>query len=59
MVSRENLVILLCATAGLILATGGRVLTDLNDTVLIGLLVVVGVVTPQLLNGYLDTRESE
>jgi hypothetical protein len=57
MVSRENSVILLFATAGLILAYGGRVVTNLNDTVLIGLLIFIGVVTPQLLNNYLNNRE--
>jgi hypothetical protein len=58
-VSRENTVVLLFATAGLVLAYGGRVVTDLNDTVLIGLLICVGVVVPQLLNGYLDGRNSD
>jgi hypothetical protein len=57
MVSRENAVILLFATVGLVLAYGGRVVTNLSDTVLIGILIFVGVVAPQLLNNYLDTRE--
>jgi hypothetical protein len=57
MVSRENKVILLFGTIGLLLAYGGRVATNLNDTVLIGVLLLVGVVTPQLLNNYLDNRE--
>jgi hypothetical protein len=59
MVSRENKVILLFATVGLALAYGGRIVTDLNDTALIGIVVVVGVVAPQLLNSYLDSRDSE
>ena len=59
MVSRENRVILLFAAVGLVLAYGGRVVTDLSDTVLIGVLIFVGVVAPQLLNNYLDTRDSE
>ena len=57
MVSRENATILLFATVGLVLAYGGRVVTNLSDTVLIGILIFVGVVAPQLLNNYLDTRE--
>ena len=57
MVSRENVVILLCMAAGLALAYGGRVLTELSDTVLIGALLTVGVVVPQLLNGYFDASE--
>lgn len=59
MLSRENTVILLFTTGGLALAYGGRVATDLNDTVLIGILMVVGVVAPQLLNNYLDNRDSD
>ena len=58
MVSRENAVILLSATVGLVLAYGGRVTTDLSDTVLIGALLTVGVAVPQLLNGYLDARDA-
>jgi hypothetical protein len=58
MVSRENAVILLCMAAGLALSYGGRVLTDLSDTLLIGALLTVGVVVPQLVNGYLDAQEA-
>lgn len=59
MVSRENRVVLLLSTAGLVLAYGGRVVTNLSDTVLIGVLIFVGVVAPQLLNNYLNNRESD
>jgi hypothetical protein len=59
MVSRENRVILLFATVGLVLGYGGRVVTNLSDTVLIGVLIFVGVVAPQLLNNYLDNRDSD
>jgi hypothetical protein len=59
MVSRENAVILLSATVGLVLAYGGRVTTDLSDTVLIGVLILVGVVVPQLLNEYLDDSDPD
>jgi hypothetical protein len=58
MISRENTIILLFATAGLALAYGGRVLTNVSDTILIGILLFVGVVAPQLLNNYLDNRTS-
>jgi hypothetical protein len=59
MVSRENRVILLFATVGLVLAYGGRVVTNLSDTILIGVVIFVGVVAPQLLNNYLDNRDSD
>jgi hypothetical protein len=59
MVSRENAVILLSATVGLVLAYGGRVTTNLSDTVLIGVLILVGVVVPQLLNEYLDDSDPD
>jgi hypothetical protein len=59
MVSRENKVVLLFGTVGLVLAYGGRVATNLDDTVLAGLLLFVGVVTPLLLNNYLDAREGD
>ncbi|PHQ45820.1 hypothetical protein DJ68_10760 [Halorubrum sp. C3] len=58
MVSRENAVILLFMAAGLALASGGRVATGLSDTVLIGVLILVGVVAPQAVIGYLDAESS-
>ena len=58
MVSRENAVILLFMAVGLALADGGRVATSLSDTVLIGVLLFVGVVAPQLVNGYLDAEDA-
>jgi hypothetical protein len=58
MVSRENAVILLFMAAGLALAYGGRVATDLSDTLLIGVLILVGVVAPQAVIGYLDAEDS-
>ncbi|WP_324759745.1 hypothetical protein [Haloarcula montana] len=57
MVSRENAVILLFATVGLVLAYGGRVVTNVDDSILIGMLICIGVVAPQLLNNYLDTKD--
>jgi|APHM01.1.fsa_nt_gi hypothetical protein len=59
MVSRENAVILVFATAGLVLAYTGRVVTDLDDAVLIGAVVFMGVVAPQVLNSYLDTEDGD
>jgi hypothetical protein len=52
--SRENAVVVLCATTALVLAYGGRVVTSLSDTVLIGVVILVGVVIPQAVNSYLD-----
>ena len=54
MFSRENAVVVLCATTALVLAYGGRVVTSLSDTVLIGVVILVGVVIPQAVNSYLD-----
>ena len=59
MVSRENKIILLFGTAGMALAYGGRVVTDLDDTVLIGVLLFVGILLPQIVNSYLDKHEGE
>jgi hypothetical protein len=59
MVSRENTVVVLFATVGLALAYGGRVVTNLDDTVLVGILIFVGVVAPQLLNNYLENRNPD
>ena len=59
MVSRENKVVLLFATVGLALAYVGGVVTSLNDTVPIGILIFVGVIVPQLLNNYLSNRSSD
>jgi|JXWS01.1.fsa_nt_gb hypothetical protein len=59
MVSRENAVILSFMAAGLALGYGGRVATELSDTALIGVVLFVGVVAPQLVVGYLDSDASE
>ncbi|QKG93277.1 hypothetical protein EXE43_11045 [Halorubrum sp. SS5] len=58
MVSRENAIILLFMAAGLALAYGARVVTDLGDRLLIGVLLLVAVVAPQLVIGYVDGAES-
>jgi hypothetical protein len=58
MVSRENAVIVACMAVALAAAFGGRVLTDLSDTLLFGVLLLVGVLVPQLVNNYLDRREA-
>ena len=54
MVSRENAVILLFMAVGLGLAYGGQTLTSAGDALLIGVLLLVGVVAPQLVVGYLE-----
>lgn len=58
-VTRENAVILLFMAAGLVLAYGGRVATGLSDTLLIGVLLLVGVVALQAVIGYLDAADSD
>jgi len=58
-VSRENSVVVSFVTAGLVVTYAGAVLTDLSDTLLIGVLLFVGVVAPQLVNSYLDERDAE
>jgi len=59
MVSRENKVVLLFAAVGVVLAYLGRVVTSLDDTVPVGILILVGVIVPQLLNNYLDNRDPD
>ena len=48
MVSRENAVVLASGSVALLLGYGGLWLTDLGTEVLIGIILFVGVVTPQL-----------
>jgi hypothetical protein len=48
MVSRENAVVLASGSVALLLGYGGLWLTDLGTEVLIGVILFVGVVTPQL-----------
>ena len=59
MVSRENAVVLASGSVALLLGYGGLWLTDLGTEVLIGVILFVGVVTPQLVNGYLDRKQEE
>ena len=59
MISSENAVVVLCATTALVLAYGGRVVTSPSDTVLIGVVILVGVVIPQAVNGYLDSSDGD
>jgi len=59
MVSRENAVILGFAVAALVSGYGGRALVDASTEVLIGTILFVGVVAPQLVNGYLDRKEGD
>jgi len=48
MVSRENAVVLASGSVALLFGYGGLWLTDLGTEVLIGIILFVGVVTPQL-----------
>ena len=59
MVSRENAVVLTFGVVALLLGYGGLWLTDLPTEVLIGTILFVGVVAPQLLNGYLDRKQEQ
>ena len=59
MFSRENAVVLLCATTALVVAYGGRAAAGLSDTVLIGVVILVGVLIPQAVNGYLDSSDGD
>jgi hypothetical protein len=54
MVSRENAIVMTAGTVALLLGYGGLWLTDLSTEMLIGIILFVGVVTPQVINGYLD-----
>jgi cell division protein FtsW (lipid II flippase) len=58
MVSRENAVVLTFGTVApqIILWLW---LTDLGTNLLIGTILFVGVVAPQLVNGYLDRKQEE
>ncbi len=58
MVSRENKVIGAFVVVAMILTYGGFWLTELPDEVLMGMLILVGVVAPMVVNNYLDDRES-
>lgn len=59
MVSRENAVVLTLGTVALFIGYGGLWLTDLGTNLLIGTILFVGVVAPQLVNGYLDRKQEE
>lgn len=54
MISRENAIVMTAGTVALLLGYGGLWLTDLSTEMLIGIILFVGVVTPQVINGYLD-----
>ena len=59
MVSRENAVVLASGSVALLIGYGGLWLTELGTEVLIGIILFVGVVAPQVVNGYLDRKEAE
>lgn len=58
MVSRENKVIGGFVVVAMVLTYGGFWLTDLPDEILMGVLFLVGIVIPMVVNNYLDNRES-
>ena len=58
MLSRENAIVASCVSAGLLLGYAGRVTTDLRDPALIGVIIFVGVVLPQVLTTWLDETNS-
>ncbi|WP_435160935.1 hypothetical protein [Halorubrum sp. SY-15] len=58
MVSRENVIVACCVSAGLLLGYAGRVATDLRDPMLIGVVIFVGVVLPQVLTEWRDGTDS-
>ena len=59
MVSRENAIVLGFGALALLLGYGGVWLTDRSTELLIGTILFVGVVIPQLVNGYLDRKRGE
>jgi hypothetical protein len=59
MVSRENTVVAAFGSAALALAYAGSALTSIDQTVLLGVLLFVGVVVPTLVNEHLDGREED
>lgn len=54
MLSRENKIILAFGTVALIATYAGYALTEVDDAILVGILLFVGVVVPVVLNNYLD-----
>jgi hypothetical protein len=59
MISREHRVIVAFGATGLVATALASAFTRLDDTVLIGVLLFVGVVVPIALNSYLDSREGD
>ena len=58
MLSRENAIVASCVSAGLLSGYAGRVTADLRDPALIGVVIFVGVVLPQVLTTWLDETNS-
>lgn len=54
MVSRENRIVLAFVTAAIALFFGLAAFTDVDSTVLLGVVLLVGVIAPLLINEYLD-----
>ncbi|WP_117367396.1 hypothetical protein [Natrarchaeobaculum sulfurireducens] len=58
MVSRQNKVVGGFVVVAMVLTYGGFWLTDLPDEILFGVLILVGVIAPMVVNNYLDNSES-
>jgi hypothetical protein len=59
MVSRENKIIVLFVLVGFALHTATFYFTELPDEVRIGLLILVAVITPMIINNYLDNQAED
>lgn len=59
MVSRENKIIGVFVAMGLVLHAATFYLTELSDEVRIGLLMLVGIIAPMMINNYLDNQVAD
>ena len=59
MVSRENKIIGVFVAMGLVLHTATFYFTELPDEVRIGLLMLVGIIAPMMINNYLDNQAED
>ncbi|WP_049920141.1 hypothetical protein [Halobiforma nitratireducens] len=59
MVSRENKVVGGFVVVAMALTFGGRLVTELPDALLMGVLLFVGVLAPMAVNNYLENRDAD
>ncbi|WP_135534646.1 hypothetical protein [Halostella pelagica] len=59
MVSRENKIIGIFVALALVLHAATFYLTELPDEVTIGLIMFVGIISPMMINNYLDNQAEE